>query len=60
LIGHGPWPIHLSTTVKQENFTGKLLYKNKYWQGTKFDKLANRQAIAKFKFHQYFSIAYQL
>jgi len=38
-----------------------ILYKNKYWRGTKFGKLANRHTIAKFKFHQYiFSIAYQL
>jgi len=28
-------------------------YKNKYWQGTKFGKLANRHGIAKFKSRQY-------
>jgi len=31
-----------------------LLYKNKYWWGTKFDELVNHHAIAKFKSHQYF------
>jgi len=29
-------------------------YKIKYWRGTKFGKLANRHAIAKFKSRQYF------
>jgi len=31
-----------------------ILYKNKYWRGTKFGELANRNPIAKFKSRQYF------
>jgi len=44
--------------VKQK-LIDKIPYKNKYWQEIKIGELANRHTIAKFKSHQYFSLAYQ-
>jgi len=35
-------------------------YKNKYWRGTKFGKLANRHTITKFKSRQYIFLVVSL
>ena len=43
------------TTDKYIATTAMLMpYKNKYWRETKFGKLANYHAIAKYKSCQYF------
>ena len=44
-----------SVWADQRSRQGDIIpYKNKYWWGTKFGKLANHHTITKFKSHQYF------